>query len=46
MIDSFNYDTFVVDAVNSVKHQSVSFDEIIVVDDCSPDNSIQVLILQ
>ena len=43
IINNFNYENFVVDAVNSAKEQSVPFDEIIVVDDCSTDGSVQVL---
>lgn len=43
LVNSFNYSNFVVEAVESVLKQSVSFDEIIVVDDGSTDNSVQVL---
>jgi glycosyltransferase involved in cell wall biosynthesis len=42
-VSSFNYSNYVVEAVNSVLNQSVSFDEIIVVDDRSTDNSVEVL---
>lgn len=43
IIDNFNYGDFVVEAVNSVKNQTISFDEIIIVDDCSTDHSIKVI---
>lgn len=43
LINNFNYGRFVVEAVNSAKNQSVAFDEIIVVDDCSTDESAQIL---
>lgn len=43
LINNFNYGKFVIEAVNSALNQSVSFDEIIVVDDCSTDESVQLL---
>ena len=43
IVSSFNSSNFVVEAVNSVLNQSVSFDEIIVVDDRSTDNSVEIL---
>jgi glycosyltransferase involved in cell wall biosynthesis len=43
IIDCYNHESFVVEAVNSLKKQTVQFDEIIIVDDCSTDNSAQVI---
>ncbi len=43
LINNFNYARFVVEAINSAKNQTVRFDEIIVVDDCSTDESAQIL---
>jgi glycosyltransferase involved in cell wall biosynthesis len=43
IIDSYKHSHFVVEAVNSALNQTVKFDEIIVVDDCSPDDSPQIL---
>ncbi|MBI4784304.1 MAG: glycosyltransferase family 2 protein [Oscillatoriophycideae cyanobacterium NC_groundwater_1537_Pr4_S-0.65um_50_18] len=44
LINNFNYGRYIVEAVHSVLNQSVSFDEIIVVDDCSTDNSADILL--
>lgn len=43
IIDSYNYAGFVVEAVNSALNQSIKFDEIIIVDDGSKDESACVL---
>jgi glycosyltransferase involved in cell wall biosynthesis len=43
LINNFNYQNYVVDAVESVLNQSVFVDEIIVVDDCSSDASVEIL---
>jgi len=43
LINNFNYERFVFDAIESALNQSISFDEIIIVDDCSTDNSLQML---
>ncbi|MFB8790300.1 MAG: glycosyltransferase family 2 protein [Potamolinea sp.] len=43
IIDCYNHESFVVEAVNSLKNQTVKFAEIIIVDDCSTDNSAKVL---
>lgn len=43
IITNFNYEKFVISAVYSVINQTTKFDEIIVVDDCSTDNSIPLL---
>jgi glycosyltransferase involved in cell wall biosynthesis len=44
IINNYNYSNFVVEAVCSALNQTVCFDEIIVVDDCSTDDSAQVLL--
>lgn len=41
IIDNYNYEKYVIDAINSALAQSVPFDEIIVVDDGSTDGSLQ-----
>jgi glycosyltransferase involved in cell wall biosynthesis len=43
LINNFNYGQYVIEAINSVLKQSVQFDEIIVIDDCSTDQSAQIL---
>lgn len=43
LVNNFNYSNFVVEAVNSALNQTVSFDEIIIVDDGSTDQSVQIL---
>lgn len=43
IINNFNYHQFIPDAVASVLNQTIEFDEIIIVDDCSTDDSTQVI---
>ncbi|HEY9852607.1 MAG TPA: glycosyltransferase family 2 protein [Leptolyngbyaceae cyanobacterium] len=43
IINNYNYGSFVVDAVKTAIDQSVKFDEIIIVDDCSTDQSVQLI---
>ncbi|MEA5597412.1 glycosyltransferase family 2 protein [Rivularia sp. UHCC 0363] len=43
LINNYNYANFLPDAVNSAINQSVKFDEIIIVDDASTDNSAEVI---
>lgn len=43
LINNYNYAYFLPDAVNSALNQTVKFDEIIIVDDASTDNSAEVI---
>lgn len=43
LINNYNYDSYVLEAVNSALNQTVSFDEIVVVDDGSTDCSAEIL---
>ncbi|MUG96749.1 glycosyltransferase [Scytonema sp. UIC 10036] len=43
LINNYNYQQYVVDAINSVINQSVPVSEIIVVDDKSTDDSVKIL---
>ncbi|AFY57854.1 glycosyl transferase [Rivularia sp. PCC 7116] len=43
LINNYNYANFLAEAVNSALNQSVKFDEIIIVDDASTDNSAEVI---
>lgn len=43
LINNYNYEEFILDAVESALNQTVCFDEIIVVDDGSTDHSIELL---
>ncbi|MEM7715060.1 MAG: glycosyltransferase family 2 protein [Cyanobacteria bacterium P01_A01_bin.68] len=43
LINNYNYANFLPEAVNSALSQSVSFDEIIIVDDASTDSSAEVI---
>jgi glycosyltransferase involved in cell wall biosynthesis len=44
LINNYNYANFLPEAVNSALNQSVKFDEIIIVDDASTDNSREIII--
>lgn len=43
LINNYNYQDYVVDSINSVLNQSYPVDEIIVVDDKSTDDSVEIL---
>ena len=43
LINNYNYANFLPEAVNSALNQTVSFDEIIIVDDASTDSSAEVI---
>ncbi|MCC5616942.1 glycosyltransferase family 2 protein [Nostoc sp. CHAB 5836] len=43
LINNYNYARFLSDAIDSVLNQTVKFDEIIIVDDASTDNSAEVI---
>lgn len=43
LINNYNYEKYVVDAIDSAINQTVPFDEIIVVDDGSTDNSLAII---
>ena len=43
LINNYNYEQFISEAINSALNQSVKFDEIIVVDDASTDNSAKII---
>ncbi|GAA6621730.1 glycosyltransferase family 2 protein [Scytonema sp. NUACC26] len=43
LINNYNYQQYVLDAIDSVLKQSIPVDEIIVVDDRSTDGSVQIL---
>ena len=43
LINNYNYEEYVLDAIQSALNQTVSFDEIIVVDDGSCDRSVELL---
>ena len=44
LINSYNYRQYVVDAVASALHQTVPFDEVILVDDGSTDDSLEAVL--
>lgn len=43
LINNYNYATFVSEAIDSALNQTVKFDEIIIVDDASTDNSAEII---
>ncbi|MCC5665179.1 glycosyltransferase [Nostoc sp. CHAB 5784] len=43
LINNYNYAEFVLEAIDSALNQTVKFDEIIIVDDASTDNSAEVI---
>ncbi len=43
IIPNFNYGEFLEECINSVLDQTVTPDEIIIIDDCSSDNSLEIL---
>jgi len=43
IITCFNYEQYVTSAITSALNQSHPFDEIIVIDDCSTDNSVKII---
>ena len=43
LINNYNYASFLPEAVNSALSQTIKFDEIIIVDDASTDNSAEVI---
>ncbi|MDZ8227004.1 glycosyltransferase family 2 protein [Nostoc sp. ChiVER01] len=43
LINNYNYAEFVSEAIDSALNQTVKFDEIIIVDDASTDNSVEVI---
>ena len=43
LINNYNYGHYLAEAVNSVLNQTVKFDEIIIVDDASTDNSQETI---
>lgn len=43
LINNYNYSQFVVEAVNSALNQTIAFDEIIIVDDGSTDDSLDII---
>ncbi|MEH2290358.1 glycosyltransferase family 2 protein [Nostoc sp.] len=43
LINNYNYADFLFEAINSALNQTVKFDEIIIVDDASTDNSAEVI---
>lgn len=42
IIANYNYGTFVPEAIESVLHQTIQPDEILFIDDCSTDNSVEI----
>ncbi|MGG6269270.1 glycosyltransferase family 2 protein [Leptolyngbya sp. AN03gr2] len=43
IINNYNYQDYVIDAIESALNQTIPVDEIIVVDDCSSDRSAEIL---
>lgn len=46
LINNYNYGRFVAEAINSALRQTIAFDEIIVVDDGSTDDSVEIITQQ
>ena len=43
IVTSYNYSKYVLETIQSIKNQTINDFEIIVVDDCSTDNSVEIL---
>ena len=43
IVNNYNYGRFIIEAVDSALRQSFAFDEIIIVDDCSTDDSVKII---
>lgn len=43
LINNYNYADYLPEAINSAVNQTVKFDEIIIVDDASTDNSVEII---
>ncbi|MEH2075718.1 MAG: glycosyltransferase family A protein, partial [Nostoc sp.] len=43
LINNYNYAEFLSEAIDSALNQTIKFDEIIIVDDASTDNSVEVI---
>ena len=43
LINNYNYANYLPDAINSALNQTIQFDEIIIVDDASTDNSADII---
>lgn len=43
IINNYNYQDYVIEAIDSAIHQTIPADEIIVIDDCSSDRSAEIL---
>lgn len=43
VIINYNYELYIRDTLNSVFNQTVPFDEVIIIDDCSTDKSVEVI---
>ena len=43
IVTSYNYSKFILQTIQSIKNQTINDFEIIVVDDCSKDNSVEIL---
>ena len=44
LINNYNYEEYIADAINSAVAQTIKFDEIIIVDDGSTDNSREIIL--
>lgn len=43
VITSYNYDKYIKDAIESILNQSYSDFELVIIDDCSTDNSVEII---